>query len=355
MNITKSFGISLVLALSATSIAAQDHDRHVDATAEPVEEVDHAAMGHDVPAEPVEEVDHAAMGHDVPAEPVEEVDHAAMGHGVPAEPVEEVDHAAMGHDVPVEPVEEVDHAAMGHGMPASPRSPIPPVTAADRAAAVRPPGGHPSHDNGVFQFVLLDRLESAWSDGERSQAWEVEAWRGTDLNRLWLRSEGERAHGDTEHANVELLYGRSVSPWWDVVAGVRHDFGEGPSQTMAAFGVQGLAPYKFEVAATAYLGQSGQSALNLGAEYDTLLTNRLILQWNAEAEFWGRDDAERGIGSGLNSIEAGLRLRYEIRREFAPYVGVVWERRFGDAADAVELEGGDASGARVVAGVRFWF
>ena len=355
MNITKSFGISLVLALSATSIAAQDHDRHVDATAEPVEEVDHAAMGHDVPAEPVEEVDHAAMGHDVPAEPVEEVDHAAMGHGVPAEPVEEVDHAAMGHDVPAEPFGEVDHAAMGHGMPASPRTPIPPVTAADRAAAVRPQGGHPAHDNGVFQFVLLDRLESAWSDGERSQAWEVEAWRGTDLNRLWLRSEGERAHGDTEQANVELLYGRSVTPWWDVVAGVRHDFGEGPSQTMAAFGVQGLAPYKFEVAATAYLGQSGQSALNLGAEYDTLLTNRLILQWNAEAEFWGRDDAERGIGSGLNSIEAGLRLRYEIRREFAPYVGVVWERRFGDAADAVELEGGDASGARVVAGVRFWF
>ena len=120
MNITKSFGISLVLALSATSIAAQDHDHHVDAT-----------------AEPVEEADHAAMGHDVPAEPVEEVDHASMGHGVPAEPVEEVDHAAMGHDVPVEPVEEVDHAAMGHGMPASPRSPIPPVTAA-RSAARRP-------------------------------------------------------------------------------------------------------------------------------------------------------------------------------------------------------------------------
>jgi copper resistance protein B len=140
-----------------------------------------------------------------------------------------------------------------------------------------------------------------------------------------------------------------------MVAGVRHDFGEAPSQTMAAFGVQGLSPYKFEVAATAYLGASGQSALRLEAEYDTLLTNRLILQWVAEAEVWGRRDERREIGAGLNTIEAGLRLRYEIRREFAPYVGLIWERRFGEAADFSRVNGNDPSDVRVVAGIRLWF
>ena len=341
---------------------------HAAPTAPPAE-VDHAAMGH---AMPTEEVDHAAMGHAAPTSPPAEVDHAAMGHAMPTE---EVDHAAMGHDTPAS-VGEIDHAAMGHGTPPAaseatdhagmhhapaatggvmPTTPIPELTAADRAAAVRPAAGHPAHDNKVHQYVLIDRLEAGWSDGENSQGWEVQAWRGTDLNRLWLRSEGERAGGRTEGADVELLYGRSVSPWWDVVAGVRHEFGEAPSQTMAAFGVQGLAPYKYEFSATAYVGSSGQTALDLEAEYDTLLTNRLILQWTAEAEFWGRDDERRGIGSGLNSVEAGMRLRYEIRRQLAPYIGVVWERRFGDAADAVRADGHDVSETRVVAGLRFWF
>jgi copper resistance protein B len=339
-----------------TKVDEDTDEASTAASPSPPEEVDHAAMGHGGPTPRTEEVDHAAMGH---AMPTEEVDHAAMGHDVPPAPPEEVDHAAMGHGATPSPPTPPDHAGMHHAPSgaagALPATPIPEVTPADRAAAVRPAGGHLPHDNKVHQFVLIDRLEAAWADGERSQAWEVQAWRGTDLDRLWLRSEGERAGGHTEGADIELLYGRSVSPWWDLVAGVRHEFGEAPSQTMAAFGVQGLAPYKFEFAATAYVGSSGQTALDLDAEYDTLLTNRLILQWTAEAEFWGRDDARRGIGSGLNSVEAGLRLRYEIRREFAPYVGIVWERRFGGAADAARLDGDDTSETRVVAGLRFWF
>jgi copper resistance protein B len=333
--------------------AATTTEEEEDADEPAAEPVDHAAMGHGTPpaAEPV---DHAAMGHETPpaAEPVE---HAAMGHGTPPA-VEPVDHAEMGHGTP--PAEEhVDHAAMGHGTPPStvPVTPIPAVTAADRAAAAKPAEGHPAHDNTIQQFVLVDRFEGWDSDGHGAFAWEVEGWRGTDLNRLWVRSEGERTGGVTESADVELLFGRSVSPWWDVVGGLRHDFGEGPSQTFAAFGVQGLAPYKFEFAATAYVGQSGQTALRLEAEYDTLLTNRLILQWVAEAEAYGRSDERRGIGTGLNTFEAGMRLRYEVRREFAPYVGVVWERRFGDAADWHRAEGEDINGVRIVAGVRFWF
>jgi copper resistance protein B len=146
-----------------------------------------------------------------------------------------------------------------------------------------------------------------------------------------------------------------VTPWWDVVAGVRHDFGHGPSQTFAAFGVQGLAPYKFEFAATAYVGSGGQTGLALEAEYDTLLTHRLILQWVAEAQAYGESDRRRDRGAGLDTVELGARLRYEIRREFAPYVGVVRARRFGDAADWRRAAGEDVDDVRVVAGVRFWF
>jgi copper resistance protein B len=153
----------------------------------------------------------------------------------------------------------------------------------------------------------------------------------------------------------EALYSRSVARWWDVVAGVRQDFGQGPSQTFAAIGVIGLAPYKFDLEATAYIGESGQTAARFEAEYDTLLTNRLILQWLVEADLYGKDDARRGIGSGLSTVEAGLRLRYEFTRKFAPYIGVVRERAYGTTADFRREEGDDIDDTRFVAGLRIWF
>ncbi|MFD0738108.1 copper resistance protein B [Lysobacter koreensis] len=285
------------------------------------------------------------------------------GHAMPAAPVpapSAEDHAAMGHAPPVaqDPAPPLDHAAMGHGTPmpeSQPREPIPVVTEADRIAAFPDVAGHGAHDQTVHSYWLLDRLESWDADEGRGIGWEALAWVGTDLNRAWLRSEGEQVDVDTESAEVEVLYGRSVDRWWDVVAGVRHDFGEGPSQTFAAIGVMGLAPQKFEVEATAYFGQSGQTAARVEAEYDTLLTNRLILQWQAEAEFHGKDDARRGIGSGLSTVEAGLRLRYEFTRQFAPYLGVVWERGYGGTAGFRRAAGEDVEETKVVVGVRVWF
>ena len=136
---------------------------------------------------------------------------------------------------------------------------------------------------------------------------------------------------------------------------VRHDFGDGPSQTFAAIGVQGLSPYMFEVGATAYVGESGQTAASIEVEYETLFTNRLILQSMVDAELHGKDDERRGIGSGLGTIEVGLRLRYEVTRQFAPYIGVVHERAFGDTADFRRADGEDIDNTRVVAGLRLWF
>lgn len=275
-----------------------------------------------------------------------------MGHAMPPAPV---DHAAMGHAMPPA---AVDHAAMGHGessAPTEPREPIPELTDADRAAAFPAVRPHAAHDRGVHSYGLLDRLETWDADEGTAVAWEGVGWIGGDLNRVWLRSEGEAIDGSPESADVEVLFGRSISPWWDLVAGVRHDFGEGPSQTFAAVGLVGLSPYKFEIDATAYLGQSGQTALRLEAEYDTLLTNRWILQWHAGVELFGQDDPQRGVGSGLGTAEAGLRLRYEITRRFAPYIGVAWERAYGETGELRRSRGEDASDTRIVAGLRFWF
>jgi copper resistance protein B len=181
--------------------------------------------------------------------------------------------------------------------------------------------------------------------------WQGQAWIGTDTDKLWLRTEGERIEHRTEASDLEVLYGKPIARWWDVVAGVRHDFKPGASQDFAAIGVIGVAPYKFEVEATAYIGASGRTAARIEAEYDTLLTNRLILQPLIELNFNGEDDPARHIGSGLSTAEAGLRLRYEITRQFAPYIGVVYERAFGDTADMRD----DPSDTRLVAGFRIWF
>lgn len=279
---------------------------------------------------------------------------------MPATQVEPVDHSAMGHDMgtmPSEPAQPMDHSAMA-GMtmaPTEPITPIPLVTQADRAAAFPDLQRHMEHAPEVNSYVLFNRLEAWDTDHGTGQAWKGQAWIGTDLNRVWLRSEGERVGGRTESADVELLYGRSIARWWDVVAGIRHDFKPGASQDFAAIGVIGLAPYKFEVEATAYIGQSGQTAARFEAEYETLLTNRLILQPLVEVNLFGQNDERRGIGSGLSTVEAGLRLRYEFTRKFAPYIGVVRERAFGGTADFRRAEGEDIDDTRFVAGLRIWF
>jgi copper resistance protein B len=234
---------------------------------------------------------------------------------------------------------------------------LPPVTPEALAAAF-PEGmhGHAAHDRALHSFVLFDQLE--WQrvdDGESALNWDVTGWVGGDLNRLWVRTEGERAEGSTEEAEIQVLWGRRFSRWWEFVAGARQDFEPGPTQSWAAAGVQGLAPYWFEIEATAYLGEGGQSAVRLEAEYELLLTNRLIAQPLIELNFHGKSDPERRIGAGFSSAEVGLRVRYEIRREIAPYVGLSWVRAFGRTTDFAEAEGEHPDDLRILAGLRVWF
>ena len=247
-------------------------------------------------------------------------------------------------------------------FPALSSSPLPPPTAEERAAAFPDLHGMDMRDHmdedplvGMLQFDQLEWQDKADGSGNAGLAWNLRGWLGGVDDRAWLRSEGERRDGRTEHGDVELLWGHATGPWWDRMVGLRHDFGEGRPRDWLAVGVQGLAPYKFEVAATAYAGQSGRLAARAEAEYELLLTNRLILQPKAEVDLYSKDDPENGIGRGLSSAEFGLRLRYEFRREFAPYFGYAWTRRFGETADLAQAAGAGRSEGRWVAGFRFWF
>lgn len=255
------------------------------------------------------------------------------------------------------------HQPSPQPVPVAPPPPaaseLPEPTAAERAAAFPDLGGMDMRDHmqedPLIATLLFDQLE--WQDAgdHTGLGWNLRGWIGKSNDRVWLRSEGERRDGSTADGNIELLWGRPTGPWWDVVAGVRHDFGEGPPRDWLAVGVQGIAPYKFEVEATAYVGTSGRTAARIEAEYELLLTNRLILQPRVEVNLYGRDDAERGVGAGLSTAEAGLRLRYEFSRHFAPYIGVVHERAFGSTAELRRGEHEAVDDTQVVAGIRMWF
>lgn len=235
------------------------------------------------------------------------------------------------------------------------REPIPAITDADRAAAFPELEVELLHGSSRHSFWLLDQLEAVDASEGTEISWDAIGWVGSDLNRLWLRSEGSALDGSVENGQIEALYGRAVLPWWDVVAGVRQDFGDGPSRTWTAFGVQGLAPYFFEIEVTAYVGESGRTALSLEADYDMLLTNRLILTWETEANAFGKSDPERVIGSGLSTVEFGLRLRYEINRQFAPYIGFEREWSFGETADLRTMADQTRNDSKWLVGVRLWF
>ncbi|WP_425518822.1 copper resistance protein B [Pseudomonas lijiangensis] len=248
-----------------------------------------------------------------------------------------------------------DHMQPAPSSAGQSRTPIPELTDEDRAAVYTSPTGHTVHDSAINTFFLADKLE--WQDADQGStlAWDLKGWVGGDIDRLWIRSEGERTDGKTGDAEIQALWGHAISPWWDLVAGARQDFKPGDPQTWAAFGIQGMALSSFEAQATAFIGEAGQSAARLEGDYDLLLTNRLILQPTAELNVYGKNDAQRGIGSGLANTEVGLRLRYEIRREFAPYIGVSWNRTYGKTADYARKEGEDRSEAKLVLGIRMWF
>lgn len=236
-------------------------------------------------------------------------------------------------------------------LPAS----IPPVTEEDRKAAFPDVSVSPVDDNLVHSLARLDRFEWQSRKGQGGPSWEARGWIGLDRNRLWFRTEGDTENADRiDSAEAHALYGHMIARWWDVVAGIRQDIRPGAPQTWAAVGIQGVAPYWFELDATAYLATGGRTQLRFEVEYELLLTNRLVLQPLVEMNVFGKADPERAVDRGLATSEVGLRMRYAIRREFAPYVGVTWNQKHFGTAEMARAAGEHGGGTRVVVGVRMW-
>lgn len=241
-------------------------------------------------------------------------------------------------------------AAMAQQTPAG-------VTDAVRLAPLDYVGGmQPVMDNSIFTHVLLEQFEDRAAGNGQQFRYDGQAWSGTDIDKLWIKSEGTvDTRGRFNDGDHELLYDRAISTYFDLQAGVRMDLDSGPTRTWAAFGLQGLSLYFFDIEATGYVSDRGRTAARLKASYDILLTNRLILQPEAELNLYGKADPGRSVGSALSDIDAGLRLRYEFSRKLAPYIGVTYAGYLGQAQPIARAAGDRVQDIRFTFGLRSWF
>jgi copper resistance protein B len=204
-------------------------------------------------------------------------------------------------------------------------------------------------DDPLLTMFVMDKFEVR-NDDENTRVWEGSFWIGHDINKLYIYSTGEATAEGIESSQNELVYSRAIAPFWDLQAGLAYDENGDASQTWGEVAIAGLAPYYFETRAALLIGSGGNIGLRVDAEYEALLTQKLILTPSIEADFYTKDDSEMQLGSGLSSLEAGVRLRYEFVREFAPYIGIEWEKTFGNTRDYNAVDD-----TRAVFGVRFWF
>lgn len=343
----------LLLATTATPAVAQhqDHVQHQNHADPGEESTDHHAH-HATEGEA--RAPHAVHDQsDAPPPPPPADAHA--GHAMSAPPSQDA-HAA--------------HAAHAGHAPGIPDPPVSPPSAAALSGPVHAADaifGTPAmasarevvrkeHGDIKSGTILIDQLEATLGKGKDGFAWKADGWYGGDINRLWVKTEGESSFGkNPEHVEVQALWSHAIDPWWNLQAGVRQDFGTGPERTYAVLGVKGLAPYWFEIDGALFLSHKGDVTARIEAEYDQRLTRKLILQPRAELNFSAQDVVELGIGSGLSTAEAGLRLRYQFAPEFAPYVGVEYERALGDTANFRRAREENTGGWRILIGVRSWF
>lgn len=237
------------------------------------------------------------------------------------------------------------------------------ISLSPMAYAKEPSWPEPVEDNLTSGMFLVDQFEYRNNESANTSntlRWDTQGWYGTDINKLWVKFEGNnQTSGNAGEFELQALYSRMIAPFWDFQVGLRHDqlYGAGPNQdrNFIVLGLQGLAPYRFEVEPTLFVSDDGDVSARLVATYEVLFSQRLILQPRFETNIASSTVPAFGVGSGLNDVQLGLRLRYEFRREFAPYIGVSWKRQFGNTAGLTRAEGGDIDNLAFVAGVRFWF
>lgn len=263
----------------------------------------------------------------------------------------EENSAHLQHDTPQLAPDAEDPASQSateHVAPAPPTSTMDGMSDAEMNHIMQ------MNDNPTIGTVRIDRIEWSRVDRDDGLVWDIVGRYGTDFDKVAIKSEGERSDSVT-HSKNELLWEHIVSRWWSLQTGIRYDSHEGPSRTWAAFGMHGLAAYWFDVDASVYIGDAGRTALRVASEYELLLTQRWILQPRLELNAYGKQDAENDLGAGVSDGELGLRLRYEIRRELAPYLGVSWTRRFGETAHFAQEAGIERDEVAYVLGLRAWF
>lgn len=284
-------------------------------------------------------------------------DHSQMDHGASETPP--VDHSQMDHS-------QMDHSQMGHGAPSDdavgnePAPAAPTDHAAERFYSADEMENarrqlRREHGGAIISNIMIDRAEFQFGDGETAFHWEGEGWIGGDINRFVFKTEGEAGEDDVESAEVQALYSRAIGPYFDLQAGVRYDIEPSPNRTYAVIGFEGVAPYWFETTGALFVSDEGEVSARLEGSYDARLTQRVILQPRAEINFSADDIPELELGSGVTDVELGFRLRYDITRNFSPYVGVSYEAKLGDTADYASAAGEDESDTRLVFGVRARF
>lgn len=220
--------------------------------------------------------------------------------------------------------------------------------------------GFEKTDMMTISKVIAEQFEYRSTSGNDTLTWDMQGWRGTDYNKLWVKFEGDKdISANTGEMELQALYSRTVTAFWDFQVGARYDTAFGSAspgdRVFAVIGFQGLAPYWFEMEPAIFVSDKGDVSARLSASYDLLFTQRLILQPRLEVNVAASAVPEYDIGSGLNDVQLDLRLRYEIRRKFAPYVGLSWTRKFGNTARMTRAGGGDANIFSVITGIRFWF
>ena len=221
--------------------------------------------------------------------------------------------------------------------------------------AIEPGAIQPVMDQGIFAHAIFNQLEGRWNGSNTQFRWDGQGWIGTDFDKLWVKSEGTLSKGALDDGQQQFLYSRAVTTYFDLQGGLRSDLDSRPTRNFAAFGTQGLAPYFFDLEVTGFVSGEGHLASKLEASYDLLLTQRLILQPQIELNVYSKSDPARQVGAGFSDIDTGLRLRYEFSRTFAPYLGVVYEGKFGQTANFARQAGESTSDVRFVFGIRTWF
>ena len=237
-------------------------------------------------------------------------------------------------------------------VPATAQTPAVSTEPAPRMEAGAMP---PVMDQGIFAHAVFNQLEGRWNGSNTEFRWQGQGWAGTDYDKLWIKSEGTVSQGAVDDGQQQFLYSRAISSYFDVQGGLRSDIDSRPTRNWGALGIQGLAPYFFDLEVTGFVSGQGHLAAKLEASYDLLITQRLILQPQIELNVYSKSDPARLVGAGFSDIDTGLRLRYEFSRKFAPYIGVVYQGKFGQTANFARATGERTSDMRFAFGVRLWF